>query len=224
MADILLNLNCSEHAIYSRILGGCVYIIKYGLNSPEIFLRRVHKRQAKRLRKKGVNINAPGLEYAVAENILHNLKVLPSPLIPAKLYRKLRQLLEIYGTETRSKFITELFRNTNVETLYVLQALFKTIDLLCNFESSWHCLCGKRSPGNGLTCTMASMPITSYIMREKCSQTPGHWFVGWGQQASDVEVIKILICHWQDLQTDSFMVPTNRISIDRSKNFDAVCF
>ena len=206
MADILLNLNCSEHAIYSKILSGCAYIIKYGLNSPELFLRRVHQRQARRLRKKGVNINEPGKEYAVAENILHNLKVLPSPLMPTNLYAKLRQLLDIYGDETRSKYLSEIFQETKPATLYVLQALLKTMHLLGTFERSWNCLCGKINGGNGLSATMVALPITSYVMREKCS-TPGHWFVSWGQQASDVEVVKILIKHWQDLHPNSIIKP-----------------
>ena len=201
MTDVVLNLNCSEHAIYSRILSGCVYIIKYGLTSPEIFLRRVHKRQAKRLRKRGININVSGSEYAIAENILTDLKVLPAPLIPATLYSRLRQLLDIYGHDARSKFISEAFNSTSTDpvNVYVLQALLKTMNLLATFENSWNCACGKMVEGNGSSWTMVALPITSYILREKCA-TSGHWFVSWGQMASDVEVIKILISHWRDIR------------------------
>ena len=200
MTDVVLNLNCSQHAIYSRILSGCVYIIKYGLISPDLFLRRVHKRQAKRLRKRGVNINVSGFEYAVAENVLTDLKVLPVPLIPPGLYSPLRQLLDIYGSEARRKFISDTFKDANPANMYVLQALLKTVNLLALFEGSWKCSCGKIGEGNGLSWTMVALPITSYILREKCA-TSGHWFVSWGQMASDVEVVKILITHWKDIQT-----------------------
>lgn len=210
MTDVVLNLNCSEHAIYSRILSGCVYIIKYGLTSQDIFLRRVHKRQAKRLRKKGININVGGFEYAVAENILHDLKVLPSPLIPYGLYTNLRQLLDIYGSDARKTFISETFRTTNPENLYVLQALLKTMHLIETFENSWECPCGKNVDGSGMSLMMVSLPITSYILRERCASS-GHWFVSWGQMASDVEVVKILITHWKDIKSlSSFNLPTIR--------------
>ena len=111
MIDVLLNLNCSEHVIYSKILCGCVYIIKYGLNSSDIFIRHVHKRQAKRLRKKGININVPGYEHAVAENILHNLKILPSPLIPSHLYAKLCNLLNIDNIDSRRDHLLNIFKS-----------------------------------------------------------------------------------------------------------------
>ena len=221
MTDVVLNLNCSEHAIYSRILSGCVYIIKYGLTSPEIFLRRVHKRQAKRLRKRGININVSGSEYAIAENILTDLKVLPAPLIPAILYPRLRQLLDIYGHDARSKFISEAFNTTSTDpvNVYVLQALLKTMNLLATFESSWNCACGKIVEGNGSSWTMVALPITSYILREKCV-TSGHWFVSWGQMASDVEVIKILISHWRDIRIVSpSVLPTIKPTLTSTGNF-----
>ena len=221
MTDVVLNLNCSEHAIYSRILSGCVYIIKYGLTSPEIFLRRVHKRQAKRLRKRGININVSGSEYAIAENILTDLKVLPAPLIPATLYSRLRQLLDIYGHDARSKFISEAFNSTSTDpvNVYVLQALLKTMNLLATFENSWNCACGKMVEGNGSSWTMVALPITSYILREKCA-TSGHWFVSWGQMASDVEVIKILISHWRDIRIVSpSVLPTIKPALTSTGKF-----
>lgn len=198
MPDIVLNLNCSEHSIYSRILCGCIYIVKYGLNSSELFLRRVQKRQAKRLRKKGVNINAKGFEYATAENILYELKILPAPLIPASMYSKLRDLLDVYGEEPRSKLIRETLGNLPHAKLYVLQTLLKTMHLLQMFNEPWTCRCGRTHEGNGLSSTMVALPITSYILREN-GRGPGHWFVSWGQQASDVQVVKILISHWEDV-------------------------
>lgn len=204
MPDLTLNLNRSENAIYSRILCGCAYIMKYGLTSPELFLRRVHKRQAKKLRKKGVKMNARGYEYAVAENILHNLKILSSPLIPTALYTKLRQLLDIYGSEPRSAYVKGIFKDVKPANIFVLQALLKTMFLLGTFERPWQCHCGEKLEGNSLSNTMVALPITSYILREKCPSS-GHWFVSWGQQASDVEVIKILIKHWKDVINCSFM-------------------
>ena len=161
-------------------------------------------------------MNSRGFEYAVAENILYNLKILSTPLIPPSLYIQLRQLLDIYGDEPRSTHIKDTFKELKPANIYVLQAMLKTMYLIGKFERSWQCPCGTRSEGNSLSSTMTALPITSYILREKCTST-GHWFVNWGQQASDVEVIKILINHWKDVINDSFMSALKSSQLNSSK-------
>ena len=191
-------LTCTDIPLYPKILNGCIYVVKYGLCSPEIFLRRVHKRQSKKLRKKGINLGTHGYEYAIAENILFNLKSLTTPLIPHHLYQKLRSILDIEKEEDKFNYIADIFQDVNEKQLYVIQVLLKTMYLLGTFQSEWNCsYCGKGNAGNGISVSMIALPVTSYILREKPLSGEGHWFLSWGQQASDIEVVKALVRNWE---------------------------
>ena len=200
-----------DEELINTIYYGCRYIIKFGLTSPELFLRRVTKRELKSIKKNGFCLETPKLEHAVSNIILRCLQNISEPLMETEKCLKIKKFISEDRISSSSEFVSSLFMEKN-ERNDTLKLLFKMIYMIFVFEEPWFCyLCRKELQGNQISQVAFVERLAPYILREKPSSQPkGHWFYTWEKKPTDIDAMNFLInnCMFKD---------TEKLSVDKLK-------